>query len=176
MTLGYLLKNINTNHEYTVYIFEESLNSDIENQIYPINITNEYMRKNIKFTSETYDQYFKLTYFIDYTNYTLANIRGIAIPIEYLFNNFLNNTIISNKMTDYFITVLFKILLNISKITELLIIFSKEINTLYIICTNYNSIVFSITQNTENDLCYKLNNNTFNINNNDIGVSIDTFE
>ena len=173
--VGYILTKLDTNNSYFIYILEKSCSVENENQIYPINITSEYTRKNIKFTKDTYKLYFKQKYDIYYAP---ANIHGTAIPIEFLLNIHVGkddmNGIYGDKIKNHFIILFFKKIINISKITELLILFNKNEKILYVICTNYKNIVFSITNN-KNDICYKLNGNTFNIGDNDSFI-VDTFE
>ena len=173
----YLKQNNNSNHNVYIlvdyYVYDKEVNNDYSenlmddnlrcsnnNQIYPINILSNHLRKNFIFDKNTYKQYFDMNLNITYDK---LSISGVVIPIEYLLSNdkYVDNDsmIIINFKND-FIELFLRLLIYIAKISDILLIYSKE--TLYVICINYDNVVFTISnKNMDNKYLYNGNNFLF---------------
>ena len=134
-----------------------------DNQIYPINITNNYIKNRLKFNDDDYAAYFNLS--LELNDINGINISGIVVPIEYFFPINLTNKDLNNKIDEYkfyFIEILINLLINISKLSDILILYDYVNDVLNIICTNYKKVLFTISR-SNNTIVYKYNSNEINL-------------
>ena len=161
----YEVKNTETLFYYHDRILEKRISKEKDDQIYPINITSNYIKNKIKLNNHDYIAYFNLSLELNYKNN--INISGLVIPIEYFFIMDLakNNIDINNKINEYklyFIEILVNLLINISKLSDILILYDHVNDVLNIICTNYKKVLFTISK-SNNTIVYKYNSNKINL-------------